>query len=142
MDLAETVGLPSIELTSPPGLPEQPGGAPGSIDLSDNFYGPVGSDPDEVRQAAGITQDKGLAKVAPIDRGITERVAGRSVDVLRPAAPSGRSAQLGRSPQAHHVKGTDSKHSETDQGVKPLTDLDHPVMIERYSDLRGGGSDP
>ena len=31
--------------------------------------GRVGSDPDEVRRQAGVAQDRGLAKLAPIDRG-------------------------------------------------------------------------
>jgi hypothetical protein len=73
-----TFGLPNIELPAAPGPPEGeahgPGGPPGpvdnrSIDLSVNFHGPAGSDPDEVRRQAGIAQDRGLAKVAPIDPG-------------------------------------------------------------------------
>jgi hypothetical protein len=75
-DGASLFGRPNIELPPAPGPAEHAGtGAPPgpvdqrSIDLSVNFHGPVGSDPDEVRRQAGIAQDRGLAKVAPIDPG-------------------------------------------------------------------------
>ena len=68
------VAAPDIAVPPAPGPPEQPGIglAAGQVDnrqfdLSNNYYGPVLGDPDELRRQDGIRQDKGLAKVAAVD---------------------------------------------------------------------------
>jgi hypothetical protein len=69
-------GLPNIELPPAPGAPEHAGtGAPPgpvdnrSIDMSINYNAPVGSDPAEVRRQNQIQQDRGIAKIGPINPG-------------------------------------------------------------------------
>jgi hypothetical protein len=75
-DGAALFGLPNIELPAAPGPAEHPGtGAPPgpvtqNVDLSIDYSGAtIGQDPDEHRRQIGIAQDRGLAKVAPIDPG-------------------------------------------------------------------------